>query len=62
MDINYNRMIDKKIIKVVKNVVIYAGLFSSMHCFANSLYLESLTQLNDSELSDVHGQALMSLS
>jgi len=61
MDINYNRMIDKKIIKVVKNVVIYAGLFSSMHCFANSLYLESLTQLNDSELSDVHGQALMSL-
>ena len=61
MDINYNRMIDKKIIKVVKNVVICAGLFSSMHCFANSLYLESLTQLNDSELSDVHGQALMSL-
>lgn len=61
MDINYNRMIDKKIIKVVKSVVIYAGLFSSMHCFANSLYLESLTQLNDSELSDVHGQALMSL-
>lgn len=62
MDIKKNREIDKKIIKIAKLAFICTGLFSSTHSFASTLHSESLIQLNDSELSDVSGQALMSLS
>ncbi|MFW1849896.1 hypothetical protein ACG9XR_04840 [Acinetobacter guillouiae] len=62
MDIKKKRAIDKKIIKIAKLAFICTGLFSSIHSFASSLHSESLMQLNDSELSDVSGQALMSLS
>ncbi|MCS4297595.1 MULTISPECIES: hypothetical protein [Acinetobacter] len=62
MDIKKNREIDKKIIKIAKLAFICTGLFSSINGFASTLHSESLIQLNDSELSDVSGQALMSLS
>ncbi|MEJ5137616.1 MULTISPECIES: hypothetical protein [Acinetobacter] len=62
MDIKKNREINKKIIKIAKLAFICTGLFSSIHSFASTLHSESLIQLNDSELSDVSGQALMSLS
>jgi hypothetical protein len=62
MDIKKNRAIDKKIIKIAKLAFICTGLFSSIHSFASTLHSESLMQLNDAELSDVSGQALMSLS
>ena len=62
MDIKKNRAIDKKIIKIAKLAFICTGLFSSINGFASILHSESLIQLNDSELSDVNGQALMSLS
>lgn len=62
MDIKKNREIDKKIIKIAKLAFICTGLFSSINGFASILHSESLIQLNDSELSDVNGQALMSLS
>jgi len=62
MDIKRNIRIDKKIIEITKLALICIGLFSSIYCFASTLHSESLIQLNDSELSDVSGQALMSLS
>jgi hypothetical protein len=62
MDIKKNSVIDKKIVKIAKLVFICTGLFSSIHSFASTLHSESLIQLNDAELSDVSGQALMSLS
>ena len=62
MDIKKNSVIDKKIIKIAKLAFICTGLFSSIHSFASTLHSESLIQLNDAELSDVSGQALMSLS
>lgn len=57
MDINAQKTIQR-----TRIVLISSAMVLSMNCFAEDEKITSLIQLNDSELSEVQGQALMSLS
>ncbi|MBJ8427540.1 hypothetical protein [Acinetobacter bereziniae] len=57
MDINAQKAIQR-----TRIVLISSAIVLSMNCFAENEKITSLIQLNDSELSEVKGQALMSLS
>ncbi len=50
-----------KLIKISKMILIFGGFFVSNHSFANLPHTEGMIELNDTELSKVQGQALMSL-
>lgn len=53
---------NRKTIKTVMVVLASTVFFLSVSCFANDEKVSSLIQLDDTELSEVKGQALMSLS
>lgn len=57
MDINAQKTIQR-----TRIVLISSAMVLSMNCFAEDEKITSLIQLNDSELSEVQGQSLMSLS
>ncbi|MBI0393154.1 hypothetical protein [Acinetobacter bereziniae] len=57
MDINAQKTIQR-----TRIVLISSAIVLSMNCFAEDEKITSLIQLNDSELSEVQGQSLMSLS
>ena len=50
-----------KLIKISTMILIFGGFFVSNHSFANLPHTEGMIELNDTELSKVRGQALMSL-
>ncbi|WP_336931739.1 hypothetical protein [Acinetobacter bereziniae] len=57
MDINAQKTIQR-----TRIVLISSAIVLSMNCFAEDEKITSFIQLNDSELSEVQGQSLMSLS
>ncbi|CAM9128881.1 hypothetical protein ACBE110449_02715 [Acinetobacter bereziniae] len=50
-----------KLIKISNMILICGGFFISIDSFANLPQSKGLVELNDTELSKVQGQALMSL-